>query len=177
MKIGVIGTGYVGLVTGVCLADFGQDVICMDVDKDKIDTLKNGGIPIYEPGLDDLVERNMKYNRINFTTDIKKTVEKTDVIFIAVGTPPAEDGSADLRHVLSVARDIGKYINEYKVVVDKSTVPVGTGQRVKKVIKEEINKREKNFAFDVVSNPEFLREGKAIHDFTHPDRVVIGSES
>ena len=177
MKIGVIGTGYVGLVTGVCLADFGQDVVCMDVDDEKIDTLKNGGIPIYEPGLDDLVERNVKYNRINFTTDIKETVENNDVIFIAVGTPPAEDGSADLRHVLSVARDIGKYINDYKVVVDKSTVPVGTGQRVKKVIKEEINKRDKDIKFDVVSNPEFLREGKAIHDFTHPDRVVIGSES
>ncbi|TYB32075.1 MAG: UDP-glucose/GDP-mannose dehydrogenase family protein, partial [Candidatus Mcinerneyibacterium aminivorans] len=177
MKIGVIGTGYVGLVTGVCLADFGQDIICMDVDEEKINTLQNGGIPIYEPGLDDLVERNMKYNRIKFSTDIKKTVEETDVIFIAVGTPPAEDGSADLRHVLSVAKDIGKYINDYKVVVDKSTVPVGTGQRVKKVIQEQINKRDENYKFDVVSNPEFLREGKAIYDFTHPDRVVIGSES
>jgi len=177
MKIGVIGTGYVGLVTGVCLADFGQEVICMDVDEEKINTLKNGGIPIYEPGLDDLVKRNVYYNRLNFTTDIKETVEESDVLFIAVGTPPAQDGSADLQYVLSVARDIGKHINNYKVIIDKSTVPVGTGQKVKKVIEEEMGKRDNSYKFDVVSNPEFLREGKAIYDFTHPDRVVIGSES
>jgi len=177
MKIGVIGTGYVGLVTGTCLADFGSNVICMDVDEKKIEMLNNGGIPIYEPGLDDLVERNIYYKRISFTTDIKETVEKCDVVFIAVGTPPKDDGSADLQYVLSVAKDIGKHMNKYTVVVDKSTVPVGTGQMVKKTITEELLKRGVEHQFDVVSNPEFLREGKAIHDFTHPDRVVIGSES
>ncbi len=177
MKIGVVGTGYVGLVTGVCLADFGTEVICMDVDENKVDLLNNGGVPIYEPGLEELVERNIYYKRLQITSDMKKTVEESDVIFIAVGTPPQDDGSADLKYVMQVAESIGRYINGYKVIVDKSTVPVGTGRKVMKKIREEIKKRNEDFEFDVVSNPEFLREGKAIHDFTHPDRVVLGSET
>lgn len=177
MKIGIVGTGYVGLVSGVCLADFGHNIICMDVDNNKIDKLINGEIPIYEPGLDDLVERNVYYKRLEFTTSIEKTVQECEVIFIAVGTPPKEDGSADLQYVLQVAENIGKYINGYKVVIDKSTVPVGTGKLVYETIKNKINERGENFEFDVVSNPEFLREGKAIYDFTHPDRVVIGAEN
>jgi len=160
MKIGVVGTGYVGLVSGVCLADFGHNVICMDVDSNKIDKLIKGEIPIYEPGLDDLVERNVYYKRLEFTTSIEKTVQECEVIFIAVGTPPKEDGSADLQYVLQVAENIGKYINGYKVVIDKSTVPVGTGKLVYETIKNKINERGENFEFDVVSNPEFLREGK-----------------
>jgi len=177
MKIGVVGSGYVGLVAGACLADFGHDVICMDVDKKKIEGLQNGIMPIYEPGLDDIVERNYQYKRLSFTTDIEFTVKNSDVLFIAVGTPPKDDGSADLQYVLSVAHDIGKYIDRHKVVVDKSTVPVGTGQLVKKTISEQIRKRGQDIDFDVVSNPEFLREGKSIQDFTHPDRIVIGCES
>ncbi|HDT11992.1 MAG TPA: UDP-glucose/GDP-mannose dehydrogenase family protein, partial [bacterium] len=177
MKIGVIGSGYVGLVAGACLADFGHEVICMDVDEKKIEDLKNSIMPIYEPGLDDVVDRNFRYGRLSFTTDIEFTVKNTDVLFIAVGTPPKDDGSADLQYVLSVARDIGKYMDDYKVVVDKSTVPVGTGKLVKKTINEELDKRGVKTDFDVVSNPEFLREGKSIHDFTHPDRIVIGCES
>lgn len=177
MKIGVVGSGYVGLVTGTCLADFGANVICMDNDKTKIDKLLAGGIPIYEPGLDDLVERNVYYKRLSFTTDIKYTVEECTAIFIAVGTPPKDDGSADLQFVLAVASDIGKHINKYTVIIDKSTVPVGTGKLVKETIQRELDKRGVKIEFDVVSNPEFLREGRAIHDFTHPDRVVIGCES
>lgn len=177
MKIGVIGTGYVGLVTGVCLADFGLDVVCMDVDIDKIAQLLNGKIPIYEPGLEDLVARNVYYRRLTFSTDIRHTVEACDVLFIAVGTPPKEDGSADLQHVLAVAEDIGEYINGYKVIVDKSTVPVGTGRLVYTAIEEKMHARGCKYEFDVVSNPEFLREGKAVYDFTHPDRVVIGSDT
>lgn len=175
MKIGVIGTGYVGLVQGAVLADFGLDVICMDVDKKKIDMINDGKMPIYELGLKELLEKVR--SRIEFTTDMKYTTENSDVIFIAVGTPPADDGSADLRYVLQVAEDIGKYINGYKVVVDKSTVPVGTGQKVKAVIKEQLEARGLDYEFDVVSNPEFLREGKAIKDCQIPDRVVIGCES
>lgn len=175
MKIGVIGTGYVGLVQGAVLADFGLDVICMDVDKKKIDMINHGKMPIYELGLKELLEKVR--SRIEFTTDMKYTTENSDVIFIAVGTPPADDGSADLRYVLQVAEDIGKYINGYKVVVDKSTVPVGTGQKVKAVIKEQLEARGLDYEFDVVSNPEFLREGKAIKDCQIPDRVVIGCES
>ncbi len=177
MKIAVVGTGYVGLVTGTCLADFGNTVCCMDVDDKKINNLKDGIIPIYEPGLESLVKKNVKEARLTFSTDIKETVEKSNVIFIAVGTPPKDDGSADLQYVLSVAKDIGRYLNKYTVVVDKSTVPVGTGQLVKKTILEELKKRGVEIEFDVVSNPEFLREGKAIQDFTHPDRVVIGAEN
>jgi len=176
-KIAVIGTGYVGLVSGTCLSDFGLEVTCVDIDSKKIEKLKAGEIPIYEPGLEDLVHRNVYYKRLSFTTDLKKAIEKNTVIFIAVGTPPAEDGSADLKYVMDVANTIGKYMNSYKVIVDKSTVPVGTGQKVKETIKKVLAERGVDYEFDVVSNPEFLREGAAIQDFTHPDRVVIGAES
>jgi len=176
-KIGVVGTGYVGLVGGVCLADFGNRVINVDIDEEKINKLNNGEVPIYEPGLKEVLKKVVEAKRIEFTTDFRYTVENSDVLFIAVGTPPREDGSADLKHVLTVARDIGKNMNGYKVVVDKSTVPVGTGQLVKKTIQEELHKRGVNYEFDVVSNPEFLREGKAVDDFYNPDRVVIGGES
>lgn len=176
-KIAVIGSGYVGLVAGTCLSDFGMNVILVDNDQNKIDKLKDSIIPIYEPGLDDLIKRNVYYKRLAFTTNIEQAIREADVIFIAVGTPPKDDGSADLKYVIEVAKDIGKYINEYKVIVDKSTVPIGTGQKVKATIQEELNKREYSCAFDVVSNPEFLREGSAVYDFTHPDRVVIGYES
>lgn len=177
MRIGVVGTGYVGLVQGVIMAEFGLNVICMDVSEEKINSLKNGGIPIYEPGLKELLEKNMKAERIEFTTDMKYTTENSDVIFIAVGTPPALDGSADLRFVLEVATNIGKYMNGYKVVVDKSTVPVGTGKLVRETIQKELNNRNLDYEFDIVSNPEFLREGKAVGDCLRPDRVVIGTES
>ena len=177
MKIGVVGTGYVGLVQGVIMAEFGLNVICMDVSEEKINSLKNGGIPIYEPGLKELLEKNMKAERIKFTTDMKYTTENSDVIFIAVGTPPALDGSADLHFVLEVATNIGKYMNGYKVVVDKSTVPVGTGKLVRETIQKELNSRKLDYEFDIVSNPEFLREGKAVGDCLRPDRVVIGTES
>lgn len=176
-KIAVIGTGYVGLVSGAILSDFGHTVTCVDVDQIKIDNLKKGAIPIYEPGLDTIVEKNHYYKRLNFTTNIKDAVEKNDVIFIAVGTPPADDGSADLKYVLEVANSIAKYMNGYKVIVDKSTVPVGTGQRVKSVVENTLRERGLDYNFDVVSNPEFLREGSAVRDFTHPDRIVIGAES
>ncbi len=177
MKIGVIGSGYVGLVAGACLADFGHEVICMDIDEKKIAGLKNGVMPIYEPGLDDVVNRNSLYKRLSFSSDIEFTVKNTGVLFIAVGTPPKDDGSADLQYVLAVAGEIGKHMDSYKVIVDKSTVPVGTGQLVKKTVEKELAKRNFKVDFDVVSNPEFLREGKSIHDFTHPDRIVIGCES
>lgn len=177
MKIGVVGTGYVGLVQGVIMAEFGLNVICMDVSEEKINSLKNGVIPIYEPGLKELLEKNMKAERIEFTTDMKYTTENSDVIFIAVGTPPALDGSADLHFVLEVATNIGKYMNGYKVVVDKSTVPVGTGKLVRETIQKELNNRNLDYEFDIVSNPEFLREGKAVGDCLRPDRVVIGTES
>ncbi|NLJ87378.1 MAG: UDP-glucose/GDP-mannose dehydrogenase family protein, partial [Epulopiscium sp.] len=176
-RIGIIGSGYVGLVTGACLADFGMKVMCVDIDEDKINQLKEGKIPIYEPGLEQLVERNTYYKRLSFTTDIEQVVSESDVIFIAVGTPPAEDGSADLTYVLKAAEDIASYMNEYKVIVDKSTVPIGTGQKVKNIVKKVLESRNAQIDFDVVSNPEFLREGSAIYDFTHPDRVVIGGES
>jgi len=170
MRITIVGTGYVGLVAGTCFADTGNEVICVDIDKTKVDALNNGEVPIYEPGLKDMVARNMKEDRLFFTTDTKYAVEKAEVIFIAVGTPPDEDGSADLKHVLAVARDIGKYMNGFKVVVDKSTVPVGTAERVTAEIKKHT---DHNFA--VVSNPEFLKEGTAIDDFLRPDRIVIGT--
>lgn len=176
-KIAVIGTGYVGLVTGTCLSDFGLDVTCVDNDEAKIRKLNEGIIPIYEPGLDSIVERNVYYKRLKFTTDIKTAVENCDVIFVAVGTPPADDGSADMKYVKAVAADIARYMNGYKVIVNKSTVPIGTGKTVKELVKGELEKRQTGFEFDVVSNPEFLREGSAIYDFAHPDRVVIGSES
>ncbi len=170
MKITVIGTGYVGLVAGTCFSDTGNEVICVDVDKKKIDDLNAGIIPIYEPGLSDMVKRNVKEERLSFMTDVKHAVEHAQIIFIAVGTPPGEDGSADLQYVLAVARDIGKYMNGYKVVVDKSTVPVGTAEKVEAEIRKHTDHK-----FGVVSNPEFLKEGAAIDDFLRPDRVVIGA--
>ncbi|MCD4818227.1 MAG: UDP-glucose/GDP-mannose dehydrogenase family protein [Candidatus Cloacimonetes bacterium] len=177
MKICVIGTGYVGLVTGTCLAEAGNDVICVDIDQNKIDMLTQGKIPIWEPGLEVMVLRNYKQNRLKFTSDTKKAVENSDICFIAVGTPPDEDGSADLQYVLAVAKDIAKYMNEYKVVVDKSTVPVGTAEKVKNVMSEILIERKVNYGFDVVSNPEFLKEGDAVNDFMKPDRIVIGTDS
>ena len=176
MKIAMIGTGYVGLVTGTCFAESGNDVICVDTNEKKINDLKNGIIPIYEPGLDGLVKRNVEEERLTFTTDLEEAVKKCLLLFIAVGTPPGEDGSADLQHVLNVARGIGRTMSEYRIVVDKSTVPVGTGARVKAVIQEELDRRGENIPFDVVSNPEFLKEGNAIDDFMKPDRVVIGCD-
>ncbi len=176
-RIAVVGSGYVGLVTGACLSDFGHTITCVDNNKKKIENLNNGKVPIFEPGLEQLIERNVYYGRLGFTTDIDQAIRDNDVVFIAVGTPPAEDGSADLQHVETVARSVARAMNGYKVVVDKSTVPVGTGQRVRGWIAEELEKREEQFEFDVVSNPEFLREGSAILDFTHPDRVVVGTES
>jgi UDPglucose 6-dehydrogenase len=175
MNVTIIGTGYVGLVTGACLADIGNNVLCVDVDKRKIDTLNAGGIPIYEPGLGDLVESNVAARRLSFSTDIEASVAHGDVQFIAVGTPPDEDGSADLQYVLAAARNIGKYMNGFKVVVDKSTVPVGTADKVAAVIQEELDKRGRpDLRFSVVSNPEFLKEGAAVEDFMRPDRIVIG---
>jgi len=177
MKITMIGTGYVGLVTGVCLADFGNDIICLDNDKEKIDILNKGQLPIYEPGLREIIERNRHYKRIEFTTDIKYAVSHSEVIFITVGTPEKEDGNADLKYVFEVVKDIAHYMNDYKVVVDKSTVPIGTGKKVAEIIQNILKDRKVNHKFEVVSNPEFLREGKALYDFMHPDRIVIGSES
>ncbi|VTU17906.1 UDP-glucose dehydrogenase family protein [Variovorax sp. RA8] len=175
MNVTIIGTGYVGLVTGACLADIGNNVLCVDVDKRKIDTLNAGGIPIYEPGLGDLVESNAAAKRLRFSTDIEASVAHGDIQFIAVGTPPDEDGSADLQYVLAAARNIGKYMNGFKVVVDKSTVPVGTADKVAAVIQEELDKRGRpDLRFSVVSNPEFLKEGAAVEDFMRPDRIVIG---
>lgn len=177
MKIAVIGVGYVGLVQGTVLADFGLNVCCMDQNKEKIDLLKRGAVPIYEPGLQELCEKNVKAGRLRFSTDIKQTIEEAEVVFIAVGTPPQNDGSVDLSYVEGVASSIGSYMNSYKVIVNKSTVPVGTGQKVKKIIREKLASRKVEFDFDIVSNPEFLREGKAIHDCLIPDRVVIGTET
>ncbi len=177
MNIVVIGSGYVGLVTGTCFAEVGNNVICVDNNKEKIDKLNNGIIPIYEPGLERLVERNVKEGRLTFTTDIKDAVEKSLICFIAVGTPPDEDGSADLQYVVAVAEDIAKYMNEYKIVIDKSTVPIGTADMVSDKIKAVLAERNANFEFDVVSNPEFLKEGAAIDDFMKPDRVVIGTDN
>jgi UDPglucose 6-dehydrogenase len=172
MKISVIGTGYVGLVTGTCLAESGNDVICMDIDEQKIEMLKSGKVPIYEPGLEELIKRNVAHDRLTFTTDMSKAVKKSDIIFIAVGTPPGEDGAADLKHVLDATRQIGRHMNGYKIIINKSTVPVGTAEKVKAAVAAKTA-----HTFDVVSNPEFLKEGSAIEDFMKPDRVVIGAES
>jgi UDPglucose 6-dehydrogenase len=172
MKVSVIGTGYVGLVTGTCLAESGNNVICMDVDAKKIGMLNSGTVPIYEPGLEELIKRNVEHGRLSFTTDMIKAVRNSELIFIAVGTPPGEDGSADLKHVISAAKEIGKHMNGYKIVINKSTVPVGTGDKVKAAISSQTKRK-----FDVVSNPEFLKEGAAVEDFMKPDRVVIGADS
>ena len=177
MKIAVVGTGYVGLVSGACFAEMGLDITCVDVDRKKIDALNNGLIPIYEPGLEELVKRNVEEGRLHFTTELTDCLDKVEVVFSAVGTPPDEDGSADLKYVLEVARAFGRNIKKYTVLVTKSTVPVGTAQKVKAVIREEIDKRGCKIPFDVASNPEFLKEGAAIKDFMSPDRVVVGIES
>ncbi|MGE4443984.1 MAG: UDP-glucose/GDP-mannose dehydrogenase family protein [Candidatus Altimarinota bacterium] len=177
MKITIFGTGYVGLVTGTCLAEVGHEVMCIDIDKNKIDNLKKGIMPIYELGLEELVKRNYKEGRLQFSTDAKAGVEFGKAIFSAVGTPPDENHRADLRFVKAVAKTVGENINEYKVFINKSTVPVGTGEICKNIIKEEIQKRGKKIDFDIVSNPEFLKEGVAIKDFMTPDRIVCGAES
>ena len=177
MNIVIIGTGYVGLVTGTCLAEVGANVICVDTDERKIQALLEGKMPIYEPGLDEMVIRNYKEGRLNFTTDITTCLNDTEIVFSAVGTPPDEDGSADLQYVLEVARTVGRHMNKYLVLVTKSTVPVGTAKKVKAVIQEELDKRGVTIEFDVASNPEFLKEGAAIKDFMSPDRVVVGVES
>jgi UDPglucose 6-dehydrogenase len=177
VKITVIGTGYVGLVSGTCLAEVGNEVLCLDLDPKKIETLRQGGIPIYEPGLEDMVKRNVAAGRLSFTTDIAESVAFGDIQFIAVGTPPDEDGSADLQYVVAAARNIGRHMDGYKLVVDKSTVPVGTADKVKVALQEELTARGVNIPFDVASNPEFLKEGAAVDDFMKPDRIVIGTES
>lgn len=177
MKIAIVGTGYVGLVSGTCFAEMGIDVTCVDVDANKIEGLLQGKIPIYEPGLDELVLRNTREGRLHFTTDLSQCIDDVEIVFSAVGTPPDEDGSADLQYVLSVARTFGRHIKKYTILVTKSTVPVGTARKVKKVIEEELEKRGENIPFDVASNPEFLKEGAAIKDFMSPDLVVVGVES
>lgn len=177
MKITVVGTGYVGLVTGTCFADVGIDVTCVDIDKEKIENLKKGIIPIYEPGLEEMVQKNVDKGRLHFSTELKETLEGTEVVFSAVGTPPDEDGSADLQYVLDVAREVGQNMENYLILVTKSTVPVGTAEKVKKVLKEELDKRGADIDFDVASNPEFLKEGAAVQDFLKPDRIVVGTES
>ncbi len=177
MKVAIFGTGYVGLVTGSCLAEVGNHVLCVDIDAAKIDGLKHGVIPIYEPGLEDMVLANHRAGRLDFTTDAAAAIAHGDIVFIAVGTPPDEDGSADLRHVLSVARTIGKHLSRSAVVVNKSTVPVGTADKVRETIRAELSARGADIAFDVASNPEFLKEGDAVKDCMRPDRIVIGSDS
>lgn len=177
MKITIVGSGYVGLVTGACFAETGVDVTCVDVNKEKIEGLRKGIIPIYEPGLEQLIERNVSKDRLHFTTSLKEAIAESEAAFIAVGTPPDEDGSADLKYVIGVAREIGMYASHYMAVVTKSTVPVGTAKKVKAALEEELSKRKVDFGFDVVSNPEFLKEGNAIDDFLKPDRIVVGVES
>ena len=177
MNIAIVGTGYVGLVTGTCFAEMGVNVTCVDIDENKISALQNGKIPIYEPGLEEMVIRNQKEGRLNFTTQLASCINNVDIVFSAVGTPPDEDGSADLRYVINVARDFGRNVMKYAVLVTKSTVPVGTAQKIKVVIQEELDKRGVKIPVDVASNPEFLKEGAAIQDFMSPDRVVVGIES
>jgi UDPglucose 6-dehydrogenase len=177
MRVSIVGTGYVGLVTGTCFAETGNDVLCIDINKKKIDDLNSGIIPIYEPGLEAMVEKNVKKNRLQFSTDLKSAIQDSEVIFIAVGTPPDEDGSADLQHVLGVAADIGRYIKQYLLVVTKSTVPVGTAEKVRETISGELARANRSIPFDMASNPEFLKEGNAIEDFMRPDRIIIGVDS
>ena len=177
MNVAVVGTGYVGLVSGACFAEMGVHVTCVDIDEQKIEKLKNGIIPIYEPGLEEMVRKNVAAGRLRFSTSLKEVIEEVNLVFSAVGTPPDEDGSADLKYVLSVAREFGQHIKRYTVLVTKSTVPVGTAKKVKAVIQEELDKRGENIPFDVASNPEFLKEGAAIKDFMSPDRVIVGVES
>ncbi len=178
MKICMIGSGYVGLVTGACFAEMGNDVICVDENKEKIDVLNNGGVPIYEPGLKEVIERNVQGNRLRFTTDFNEAVSHCQLCFIAVGTPQDKDGTADLKYVLQVARQIGQVMEDYKVIIDKSTVPVGTADKVRGVVTEELKKRgREHIEFDVVSNPEFLKEGNALQDFMRPERVIIGTDN
>ncbi len=177
MNIAIVGTGYVGLVSGACFSEMGINVTCVDIDEKKIQKLKDGVMPIYEPGLDELVERNVKAGRLQFTTDLTACLDEVEVVFSAVGTPPDEDGSADLKYVLEVARTVGRNINKHVVLVTKSTVPVGTAKKVRAAIQEELDKRGVNIEFDVASNPEFLKEGAAIKDFMAPNRVVVGVES
>ncbi|MEJ8799461.1 nucleotide sugar dehydrogenase, partial [Trinickia caryophylli] len=176
MNVTIIGCGYVGLVTGACLADIGNDVCCFDVDHNRIATLESGGMPIHEPGLREIVARNRAAGRLSFVTDVKPAIEHGDVIFIAVGTPSGEDGSADLQYVLAAAGEIGRHMRGFTVVVDKSTVPVGTAERVREAISAQLKLRGDDSLFSVVSNPEFLKEGAAIEDFTRPDRIVIGCD-
>ncbi|MBQ8949161.1 MAG: UDP-glucose/GDP-mannose dehydrogenase family protein [Prevotella sp.] len=177
MNIAIVGTGYVGLVTGTCFAEMGSNVTCVDVDAEKIEKLNHGIMPIYEPGLEELVKRNVEFERLHFTTDLTSVLDDVEVVFSAVGTPPDEDGSADLKYVLAVARQFGQNIHKYTILVTKSTVPVGTAKKVKAAIQEELDKRGVDIPFDVASNPEFLKEGAAIKDFMSPDRVVVGTES
>ena len=177
MKIAVVGTGYVGLVTGACLAETGNVVICVDTDENKINLLNNRIIPIYEPGLKEIVERNVEADRLKFTTNLKAYLDDVEIVFLAVGTPPNEDGSADLSHVLQVAKTIGENMNNYKLIVTKSTVPVGTAKKVEETVYDELNKRKLDIFFDVASNPEFLKEGSAVKDFMSPDRIIIGRNS
>ena len=177
MNIAIVGTGYVGLVSGTCFAEMGAHVTCVDVDAQKIEKLKNGIMPIYEPGLEELVKRNVEFERLKFTTDLTEVLDDVEVVFSAVGTPPDEDGSADLKYVLAVAKQFGQNINKYTILVTKSTVPVGTARKVKAAIQAELDKRGVDVPFDVASNPEFLKEGAAIKDFMSPDRVVVGTES
>ncbi len=177
MNIAIVGTGYVGLVSGTCFAEMGVTVTCVDVNEEKIKSLQNGEVPIYEPGLDEMVLRNHREGRLSFTTDLTSCLNKVDIVFSAVGTPPDEDGSADLKYVLEVARTVGRYMNKYILLVTKSTVPVGTAKKVKAAIQEELDARGVDIDFDVASNPEFLKEGAAIKDFMSPDRVVVGVES
>jgi UDPglucose 6-dehydrogenase len=177
MKISVVGTGYVGLVSGTCFSETGVDVVCVDVDQQKINMLNNGHIPIYEPGLSDIYKRNVEKGRLSFTTSLENSLVDAEAVFIAVGTPPDEDGSADLKYVLGVAREIGKHMDHYMVIVTKSTVPVGTSLKVKAAVQEELKSRNAQIPFDVASNPEFLKEGSAVDDFLKPDRIVVGVES
>ena len=177
MKIAIVGTGYVGLVSGTCFSEMGIEVVCVDIDRAKIERLQRGEIPIYEPGLDALVQKNVQAGRLSFATELAPHLNDVEAVFIAVGTPPGEDGSADLKYVLKVARTFGRNIKKYTVLVTKSTVPVGTAQKVKAVIREELARRKCKVPFDVASNPEFLKEGAAVKDFMSPDRVVVGVES